>query len=604
MARAPFFSIIRRGLLAALEVERAGIPLASTAEYLEERTESAAMMRRTFLGRGAAAAAMFAASPLASGCATSTPKSTGGRGAMAEGAMSSGAGGAGEGEGKGGSRDREESIGIVGAGLAGMVAAYRLRALGFRVRVFEAATRVGGRTFSTRRGLIDGQVAELGGELIDSNHVTMHRLAKELSLDVDDLLGDEPKNGFRRDVFWFGGRFISDKALIESFRPLARSMAACVDRVRGNPSSFAALDRMSLAEWLDAQSNTSPLIREILRVAYVGEYGLEADEQSVLNLLELINYEDEGLFRLFGESDERFHIRGGNDQIATRLAERLQSQIETSSRLLALGRDGGRYRLTFERDRGRYEEVFDAVVLALPFTMLRLVEGLDDIFRPDKLRVVRELGYGTNAKLMAQFRERVWRVKHNASGSAVTDNGRQTIWDTSRRQDGAAGVLTNFLGGRAGVEVGRGSAEEQLELALPQLDAIFPGLSGAYLKGSALRMHWPSAPFALGSYPCYRPGQWSFAGIEGRTEDERLFFAGDHCSADFQGFMEGAAESGEAAAHRVALAFGAVATTKQPSPVSEQALDIRERAVTSPSDRCMEPGVWYAKACFAGSRRC
>ncbi|MBK8011304.1 MAG: FAD-dependent oxidoreductase [Deltaproteobacteria bacterium] len=562
MARSALFSVIRRRLLAALEVERAGVPWSSTDEYLQERAEAVRMMRRTFLSRGAAAT-VLAASPIAAACASSQT-GIGQRGATQQSATQQGVpgpGASGRDASARGGRDRTESVGVVGAGLAGMVAAYRLTKLGFRVRVFEAATRIGGRTFSTRRGLIDGQLAELGGELIDSNHVTMHRLAQELSLVVDDLFADEPKSGYRRDVFWFEGRFISDDELVQDFRPLARSMAMSMARAGESASLRADLDRTTLAQWLDAQSEVSALIRNILTVAYVGEYGLEADEQSVLNLLELIDYEDEGPFRLFGESDERFHIRGGNDQIVQRLAARIASQVETSSRLLALSRDGRRYRLTFERDRGQREEVFDAVVFALPFTMLRLVDGIE-IFEADKVRVIRELGYGTNAKLMAQFRERVWRVSHNAAGSAVTDNGRQTTWDTSRSQAGTAGVLTNFLGGRAGVELGRGSAEERLKRALPQLDAIFPGLDLAYLEGSALRMHWPTAPFALGSYPCYRPGQWSFAGIEERTEDERLFFAGDHCSAEFQGFMEGAAESGEVAARRVAAAFELVALSR------------------------------------------
>jgi monoamine oxidase len=58
-----------------------------------------------------------------------------------------------------------------GAGIAGLTAAWRLRQGGVRVRIADAQTRIGGRMPSLRDFFPDGQVAELGGELIDSNHV-------------------------------------------------------------------------------------------------------------------------------------------------------------------------------------------------------------------------------------------------------------------------------------------------------------------------------------------------------------------------------------------------------------------------------------------------
>jgi Flavin containing amine oxidoreductase len=57
------------------------------------------------------------------------------------------------------------------------------------------------------------------------------------------------------------------------------------------------------------------------------------------------------------------------------------------------------------------------------------------------------------------------------------------------------------------------------------------------------RMHWPSAPFARGSYAAYRPGQTAFEGIEGRRVG-RLHFCGEHTSVTFQGLMEGACATG------------------------------------------------------------
>lgn len=194
------------------------------------------------------------------------------------------------------------------------------------------------------------------------------------------------------------------------------------------------------------------------------------------------------------------------------------------------------------------------VVFAIPFTALRQVD-LNVTLPDDKLRVIWELGYGTNAKLLGGFTTRVWREQCNASGSAFTDNGLQITFDGTEEQPGPAGVLTNFLGGNAGVEMGNGDAEDRYLEALPLIDQILPGTSAAYVPGSAVRLHWPSIPLFQGSYTCFRPGQTSFFGIEGRREGN-LHFCGEHTSLDFQGFMEGAAETGASMATEILTDLG------------------------------------------------
>jgi monoamine oxidase len=104
-----------------------------------------------------------------------------------------------------------------------------------------------------------------------------------------------------------------------------------------------------------------------------------------------------------------------------------------------------------------------------------------------------------------------------------------------------------YLGGQEGVRVGAGSAQSQLSRYLPVLEAAWPAAKGQY-NGRVERMHWPTHPFTLASYACYLPGQYStIAGAEGKPVG-KLFFAGEHCSAWYQGFMNGAAETGRLAA--------------------------------------------------------
>src|SRR5690606_25809367 len=138
--------------------------------------------------------------------------------------------------------------------------------------------------------------------------------------------------------------------------------------------------------------------------AYTCEMGLECNEQSALNFLTFIDPGTEA-FRIFADSDERFHVRGGNDRIVQALATRLDDAVETGCALEAIRQSAdGRYTLSFKRGAGAVEIGARRVVLALPFTTLRHVR-LDLDLPSAKRRAIGELGYGSNAKLMIGFNE-------------------------------------------------------------------------------------------------------------------------------------------------------------------------------------------------------
>jgi monoamine oxidase len=433
-------------------------------------------------------------------------------------------------------------IAIVGAGVAGLLCGYRLQQAGVSATLFEAGSRVGGRMFTARGMLAQDQIVELGGELVDSGHETMRALVDELGLTLDDLT-DLPR-GTAQDQYFFGGRYVSEEEIVEAFVPLAARMQDDLAASEESDEAFDALDAQSIEEWLDGVPDLDPTLRDILTVAYVGEYGREADEQSVFNLLWLIDSETPDPFRVFGDSDERYHIHQGSDAVTTKLAELLEGQIELERKLMRVREMGdGTLQLALEHNGRASEQVFDKVVMALPWTLLREVE-LDVELPNEKQHMIDELGYGTNAKVIGQFETRVWLEEHGSNGSCVSDALRGEIWDSARGLAGQAGIATLFLGGIAGEEADEGTPEQRMRASLADIDAIFPGAEAAYIRDSALRMHWPSAELFKGSYACYLPGQAVWSGTEGEATGN-LHFCGEHTSEDFQGYMEGAAESGE-----------------------------------------------------------
>jgi monoamine oxidase len=435
----------------------------------------------------------------------------------------------------------------VGAGIAGLHCAYRLQQSGVEVTVYEASTRVGGRMFTAHDDAYDGQVFELGGELIDSNHATLMALAKELDITLDDRLADDT---IQPDVWFVGGEEISEATVVEQFTAVAPAMAdaaAAADNEEDD-SAFIELDNTTLADWLDANvpSADYAALNALLTAAYRGEFGLETSEQSALNMLYLIGSDEPDPFRIFGESDERYHAHEGSEAFPLRLADKLtEGTVQLGSKLTGISGGDARgftLELVDVKSGTKTEAHADHVVLAMPYSVLRKVK-LQVPLSELKQQIIAELGYGTNAKVMGQFDTRVWREVQQKSGSVTTDLPLQQTWDTSIGQPGKRGIMTNFLGGQAGVDVGEGKAEGYYTGILDDLERIFPGSKDAYRADSARRMHWPSYEFTLGSYTCYKPGQWSFWGHEGEREGN-LHFCGEHTSVDFQGWMEGGAETG------------------------------------------------------------
>ena len=462
----------------------------------------------------------------------------------------------------------DPTVVIVGAGMAGLHCAYRLAQRGVVATLYDAADRVGGRMFTDRSIFPDGQHSELGGELIDTGHETMLDLATELEIELLDYEDDDPS--LERLTAYIGGAKLTTEEILTGFAPIAakidEALASLHDQDFGfvtfdQPNGGNALDALSIADWLDGIGADGPA-RTLLEIAYNIEYGLETHEQNVLNMLFLISTETDEL-RLFGDSDERFHTKDGNDTFTTRLAEALDpAQIELSARLVAFKEQpDGAYVLTFEREGSLLEVAADHVVLTLPFTMLRQVET-NVTFTPPKAAAIAELGYGTNSKLMVGFDARPWREQHGSNGETFSDLPYQATWETSRLQPGASGILTNFTGGARGAAAGMGEPEDRAADFLDQLEEVFPGSKAAH-NGKVARFHWPTHPFTNGSYSAYRVGQYTkLAGSE-ILRHGNIHFAGEHTSTDYQGYMEGAALTGSMAATEILEDLGLVEKAPQ-----------------------------------------
>ncbi len=451
-------------------------------------------------------------------------------------------------------------IAIVGAGLAGLACGYELKQRGIFATIYEASNRVGGRCFSMG-GLFPGwvnypnQAIERGGEFIDSQNKTLLRLAKQFQLQLEDV-SQQPGE----IACYFNEQRYTQSQVVDEYRDFLAAIDADLRQLSPAPTADnhnaadVLFDNINLLEYLKTRK-AGDLITAVINASYMAEYGLELEEQSCLNFLMVVREIEKSQatpFHIF--SDERYRVVGGNEQIVQSLSNELQGQINLGMRLVRVRKNSlNRIEIAFDNGLQTTTREYDAVVLAIPFPVLRQVELDTSLELPAwKLEAIDKLNNGTHAKMMLGFNSRPW-VDLDSNGASYSNlPNHQVTWETNPTQaTNAHAVLVDYSSGKRGVKLNPNQVQTEAKLFLDDLDRIYPGAIASAsrdLKGNLLvhLEHWSSNPLALGSYACYRPGQFTtIAGNEGKPIDN-LFFAGEHTNSfyEWQGYMEGAVLSG------------------------------------------------------------
>jgi monoamine oxidase len=433
------------------------------------------------------------------------------------------------------------SVLVAGAGLAGLAAAHDLLQHGATVTVVDSRDRVGGRIWTVRDGFADGQHAEAGGDLIDEDQREIRDLADAYGLKVVRILRAgfayvRPDRTGRPRIVRRGTARGWDRlagALGEVIRPYKLA------EQRWDTPITAAIARRSVAAWLDAVKADAEL-----RATATGLRGFFLADPDELSLIALVDQ--------FGAADAPasgplYRIVGGNDRLATAIAARLGDRLRLKTEVVAVSQRGATVRVALKNGRTQSQMTCDYLVLALPATILRRIP-----FTPSLPARQHEafgaLKYGRATKSLLQFSRRFWRAagRPRAFGTALPIGA---LWEGNEEQRGRAGIMTLLAGGAA-------SAETQAIVARDGAAGLARALDwlgdGAAELVAARQIVWENDPFARGGYAFFDPAfdpdlrQW-LARPAGR-----LVFAGEHTSIRWQGYMNGAVESGRRAAAEIA----------------------------------------------------
>ncbi|MET8227472.1 NAD(P)/FAD-dependent oxidoreductase [Streptomyces sp. NPDC005301] len=463
-------------------------------------------------------------------------------------------------------------IAVVGAGIAGLTAALTLRDAGLACTLYEAnPDRVGGRMYTQRDHWAYGQSSEIGGELIDTSHKKMLELCRRFGLPTEDFLGGGPNGA--EEVLWFGGAYYPREQADEDFKGVYQALRRDLSEAgevlwnRTTPTG-TALDDMSLYDWIESRvpGGHGSRLGRFFDVAYNVEYGADTVEQSALALVLLMGYQtNPGNFNVWGLSNERYHITGGNDRLPRAIADFLpDGTIRHGWSLTALrANSDGTQTLTFTEAGATRTVTADHTVLCVPLPVLQGLDLSRAGFDPRMRNLLRDARMGYCTKLNMQFSSRPWRGTGAwpgvSAGDCFTDSDVQQTWDTTKVQPGTGGILLQYGGGslaRSLTPAGPFSRESDPYVTalakkhLKGIDAFFPGTSAAW-TGKAQLSAWHLNPYALGAYSYWPVGYLHrYAGYEGVAQGN-VHIGGEHCSYDFQGFMEGGATEGERAAREV-----------------------------------------------------
>ena len=451
---------------------------------------------------------------------------------------------------------------LVGAGLAGLVAAYELTQAGHDVTILEARERPGGRVQTLREPFSDGLYAEAGPFSFSNAHPLMVYYTKFFRLPLDPSLVPRhlsqlymlrgqrvevkpgKQAGWPLDLTPQERRLGIDGMIRKYVDSILRDLGD-VSRADWPPLTLEQYDEMNFAEFLRRQG-ASPDAVALLRLGYFDVWGDGADRVSALSILR-----DAALHQKAKSS--WYRIRGGNDLLPKAFAERLKDRIRYNSPVVSMEQDSQSASAVFLEQGSPERLSADRIICAIPFSVLRRIKVLPP-FSPAKQQAIEQLRYTSLARVYLQSKTKFW-IERGLSGWAVTDLPIKWVWDTTPQGMGPRGILQSFTAGAEARRLATMNQTERIRFALDGTEQLFPGTRENFERGAS--KSWDEDEWARGAYACCEPGQMRALLPHIARPEGRIHFAGEHTSAWF-GWQEGALESGRRAAEEVNARMGSL----------------------------------------------
>jgi monoamine oxidase len=442
---------------------------------------------------------------------------------------------------------------VVGAGLAGLAAAYELTEAGHDVTVLEARARPGGRVQTMRDQFSDGLYAEAGAMNVYDIHDWTLKYIKLFGLTLDsstpstlasvvylrgqrlvvkqgqaieyplDLTAEEKKMG--RRGMW-------EKYVLSVVKDVGD-----YDAPTWPTAALLKYDRMTFTEFLGSQG-ASDDASALLGLGALGAFGDGAGTVSALVMLREIAHR--------GRVKQNYYIRGGTDLLPRAFASKLSEKIRYGAPVVGVEQDSNGVRVAYLHAGARESLSADRVVCAVPFSVLRRMKVSPD-FTPEKRRAVEEMPYTSVARTYLQTSHKFW-LEEGLTGTATTDLSNMLVFDGAPGQAPRRGVIEAYFAGPQARRLTAMRESERVLSTLALMEKVHPRIRREFEVGAT--KCWDEDEWARGAYAWYKPGQMSSLLPHVARPEGRIHFAGEHASSLF-GWMQGALESGNRAAREV-----------------------------------------------------
>lgn len=446
-----------------------------------------------------------------------------------------------------------KKIVVVGAGLAGLSAAYELTQAGHDVTILEARARPGGRVQTLREPFSDGLYAEAGAMNVFDNHHWTMKYIRHFDLTLDPVA----PSGLSSLLYIRGQRIVVKQGQTVEYplnltpeekrlgrRGMWEKYVGTVLKEIGDysapewpPNSLKKYDQMTFFEFLRRQG-ASPDAALLLGLGGLG--GLGDGVHSVSALVLLREAANRAMLK------QNYTIRGGSDLLPQAFARRLTDKIHYGAPVVRIEHEARQVRAIYLQAGARTSLAADHLICTVPFSVLRQIE-ISPRFSEDKQRAIEQLPYTSVARTYLQTRKKFW-LDEGLSGAATIDLSNMLVFDGAPNQTGTRGILESYLVGRPARQMTAMKEQERVRSALGEMEKVHPPIR-QYVEVGASKC-WDEDEFARGGYAWYKPGQMtSLLPHVARTEG-RVHFAGEHASSLF-GWMQGAFESGNRVAQEV-----------------------------------------------------
>jgi monoamine oxidase len=451
--------------------------------------------------------------------------------------------------------DRKKKVLVLGAGLAGLSAAYELAEKGHDVTVLEARMRPGGRVCTLREAFSDGLYADCGASEVPSGHkLTMHYI-ELFGLELDPWYRPE-LNALEKVFYVQGSRIVTGPGakwpvaltpeekelgpggMVQKYFTFPLKELGDPTAPDWPPAAAAKYDGMSVADMMRSRG-ASPGAISILGLEYYLD--LPADGLEKTSALWLLR---DSLLSPGGEQISRIH--GGMDLLPRAFAARLADRILYGAPVIKLERTAQGVDVVVQRAGGTERLSADRVLCTLPFPVLGSLE-VSPAFSAPKRRAIEQLTYAACTKVYLQTRRKFW-IDRKLSGFACTDLPIKFVFDSTPKSDSRRGLLECYISGPKSEPVTAMSADRRIEFAIENLEKVFPGVRSEIEGGTS--KSWKEDPWSRGAYAYYEPGRMVSLLPHVAPAEGRIHFAGDHTSP-WPHWMQGALYSGHRAAQEI-----------------------------------------------------